>query len=56
MMDTYKVAANPLAPCSWRDDLERMVEEFVYTRECFFYEAGRAPVRSRAHGSPLHIL
>jgi hypothetical protein len=44
MMDSYANVTSGLQGFSWRQNLSSLVEEFVYTRDCWFYAPMRAPV------------
>lgn len=44
MMDYYAHITDGLQEFSWKENIEKVAEEFVYTRECFFFPANRAPV------------
>ena len=44
MMDSYANVTSGLQGFSWKHNLSSLVEEFVYTRDCWFYAPMRAPV------------
>ncbi|KAK3684440.1 hypothetical protein LTR37_020280 [Vermiconidia calcicola] len=44
MLDSYANVTRGLESFSWKQNLEALIEEFISTRECFFYSHNRAPV------------
>ena len=44
MLDSYANVTQGLQGFSWREDPRTTVEEFIFTRNCFFYSRNRAPL------------